>query len=263
LVEGPGEVYICAECVELCQSIIVQEKRRRLRSQNPPLPLLTPESLQARLPSFVRMPESDLKALAVAVHSHYHGGEDAHRKKDGQNLLLLVGSSWSSAMLLTRALAYILDVPFSSGRAEQLARLESNESIVFRLLNASDFDAEAAQRGIVLLDGMDSRNAQEMLVNDLEGKVEKALPSGLQIEVACILFVCLGPFIGLNEQLIRQGRHPEQPIASDDLLAFGVLPDFVRRLRAVIRLSPPDEETVMRLTASADLQRFAKGSGVG
>ncbi len=262
LVEGPGEVYICAECVELCQSIIIQEKRRR-GFQNPPSSLPPPEFLRARLPSFIPLPESDLKALAVAVHSHYHDRQDAHGRRDGKNLLLLAGSSRSSAMLLARSLAHILDVPVASGHAEHLAPLKPNESILFKLLDAGDFDAETARRGIVLLNGMDSRDAQEMLVNVLEGKDERAFPAALHVDVASILFVCLGPFIGLDEQMVRQGWHPEQPITSEDLLACGVLPEFVRRVRAAVRVAPLDEETVTRLAASADLKCFARGSDVG
>jgi ATP-dependent Clp protease ATP-binding subunit ClpX len=261
LVEGPGKVYICAECVELCQSIIAQEKRRRQGFQNPPLSLPPPEFLHARLHSFIPSPETDLKAFAASVHSHYHGRQDAHRRKGDQNLLLLIGSSQPSAILLARVLAHVLDVPFASGHAENLTPSgpspESGGSIVFKLLHASDFDAEAAQRGIVLLDGMDSRDAQEMLVNVLEERGDMSLLHALQIDLASILFVCLGAFVGLDEQIVRQGRHSEQPITSADLLAFGVMPEFVRRLRAVVRISPLDEETQLRLATTADLTHWS------
>jgi ATP-dependent protease Clp ATPase subunit len=134
---------------------------------------------------------------------------------------------------------------------------EAADSIFFKLLDASDFDAEAAQRGIVFLSGMDQREAQERLIELLESGDGNAFPHELRIELISPLFICHATFAGLDEQIARQGRHPEQPIQSSDLLAFGVLPAFVRRLRAIVRILPLDEELTAQLASAADLTRFA------
>jgi ATP-dependent Clp protease ATP-binding subunit ClpX len=264
LVEGEGNVYICAECIELCQSIIVQEKRRRnrLEGQSPTLP--APELLCERLNSIFGTLAMDTKSLADAVISHYGNRSNSHQRGAETNILLVIGPSSSKAILLARALAHVLDVPFARGNAKNLtprrAVAETEESIFYRLLRAADFEVEAAQRGIVLLDGMEQRDAQEQLVELLKDGSSrvKVFPQELQFEIASILFVCFGNYLDLDEQITRHGRHPEQPIRNDDLLDFGVVPAFVRHLRAIVRISRLDDETVARLAASADLQCFAR-----
>jgi ATP-dependent Clp protease ATP-binding subunit ClpX len=265
LVEGEDSVYICAACVELCQSIIEQEKRRRRSSATlPPLP--PPENIEALLHFFLRVQRTITEPIAAAVHSHAESFRDAQRSESTKNVLLLVGPSWSSGVLLACVLAHILDVPFASGQAKDLALAcsptEPNASVFYRLLQAGDFDVETAQRGIVFLDRIDLPEAQEMLVNLLEDKGPAAAIPGRQLDVASILFICRGGFAGLDEQMVRRGRHPEQPITSEDLLALGVSLEFMRRVLAIVRVSALDEEIVVRLIASADLKRWSNDSGI-
>jgi ATP-dependent protease Clp ATPase subunit len=130
------------------------------------------------------------------------------------------------------------------------------------LLETADFDVEAAQRGIVFLDGMHRRDAQEELVDLLKvgSSQVKLFPQELRIEIASMLFVCFGTFLELDRLTARRGRHPEQPILEDDLLTLGVLPTFVRRLRAIVRVSPLDELIMTRLVISANLNRWPNDS---
>jgi ATP-dependent Clp protease ATP-binding subunit ClpX len=153
LVEGPGDVYICGECIELCQSIIDQEKRRRSGAPSPRR--LSPEEIQQRLGRYVPGREAACGALAAAAFRHYQAGAE---KKDSGTILLL-GPSVASKLLLARALAHLLEVPFAHGDAT--APLDANPTgppppgVLYQLLQAADFDLEAAQRGIVYLDGAD------------------------------------------------------------------------------------------------------------
>jgi ATP-dependent Clp protease ATP-binding subunit ClpX len=262
LVEGPGNVYICADCIELSQSIIIQEKRRRQHLEAAPLSLPAPELLREGLHPFLRASTMDTNMLAEAVRSHYANRRDSRQSEDEKNLVLVIGSSWSSSILLARALAHLLDVPFVFGHAADLAHVrtaaETGDSIFFKLLKAGDFDAEAAQRGIVLLRGTDVREAQERLIDLLESEDGNAFPHEPRIGIASILFVCHAAFAGLDEHVVRQGRHPEQPTQTGDLLAIGVLPAFVRRLRAIVRILPLDEEMTAQLAAAADLTSFTR-----
>jgi ATP-dependent Clp protease ATP-binding subunit ClpX len=259
LVEGPGEVYICGECVELCQSIIVQEKRRRQETEGlfPQVP--APEVIQERLNQWFVGQEEATKALAVAVRNHYAG------VGPGKNYILLIGPTHSSKLFLARTLAYLLEVPFAHGAVTKLVKPRSKkqlvESVLYQLLQAADFDIEATQRGIVYLDGVDQRDAQRILRKMLEGKAGDLLPPGLEIKVTPILFIGGGTFVGLDQMMARQGRHPEEPITRDDLLAYGLHPDLVSRFQAVVRLAPLNEETLIRLAAWED-RKVMPGDGL-
>ncbi len=260
LVEGANDVFICAECIELCQSIIDQEKRRRQRLGGSFPPLRPSEEIQALLHSFTRMPQTYTQMIASALHSHWYSQSTSHSQEGTKNIFLLISASPSSAIFLARVLAHILDVPFAYAQATALAPTcqptNSQDSVFFKLLHAANFDFEAAQRGIVFLDGFDSLDAQGMLVNLLRGVsvLVPDVPSPLQIDASSILFICRGAFAGLDGQMVQRGRHPEQPITNDDLLAWGATPQFLQLVRAVVRISPLDEATVVRLIASADLE---------
>jgi len=268
LVEGPGNVYICTECIELCQSIIVQEKRRRQRLAGTSASFPAPELLRERLHQVVGALVLDMKSLADAVSSHYANQANSQQRGNEKNLLLLIGPSRSAAIFLARAIAHVVDVPFARGDAEDLCRIrdvaDSEDSMFLRLLEAADFDIDAAQRGIVFLDGMDRRDAQEELVDLLEGGSSrvKLFPQELRIDIVSMLFVCFGAFLELDELIARRGRHPEQPILDDDLLTLGVLPSFVRRLRAIVRVSPLEEHAMTHLVVSADLKRWPNDSNI-
>ena len=157
LVEGPGDVYICGECIELCQSILDQERRRRGSSKQLFTRIPSPREIVAHLDEYVIGQDHAKKVLAVAVHSHYKrltlGAEGSDVEVDKSNILLL-GPTGSGKTLLARTLAKILNVPFAIGDATTLTEAgyvgEDVENLLLKLLHAADFDLEAAQRGVLL-----------------------------------------------------------------------------------------------------------------
>src|SRR6202162_212132 len=163
LVEGPGDVYICGECIELCQSIIDQEKRRRGASKALFTNIPTPRSIKDKLDQYVIGQQRAKKGLSVAVHNHYKRlswGDGAHGDVEvDKSNILLIGPTGSGKTLLARTLARVLDVPFAIGDATTLTEAgyvgEDVETLLLKLLHAADFDIEAAQRGIVYIDEVD------------------------------------------------------------------------------------------------------------
>jgi ATP-dependent Clp protease ATP-binding subunit ClpX len=261
LVEGPpGDVYICGECVELCQSIIDQEKRRRLRPEGHQV--LPAETIQEKLDQLVTGQQKAKEALAVAAHSHYqrfgHGGERKAVAHEDKRVILLVGPTRSSKVFLARTLAHTLDVPFAQGVAGALANVVSNDQAaehpLYRLLVTSEYDAEAAQRGIVYIDGADEPNVQGPLLQLLKGKLSLPLLQRLQMELADILFIYGGTFIGLDQVMARRGRHQEQRVTNDDLVAFGMLPELVGQVQVIAEVASLDEETLVRTVSAVELE---------
>lgn len=173
LVEGPDDVYICAECVELCRSIIDQERRRRAGVTGPPLP--PPEIIGERLEELTGGKWKGTDALAAAVHGHYQRFNQGSTPAGNANAILLIGPTRSSKLFLGRALAHILDVPFAHGDRNGLevgSVLPGSASLLAKLLEASDFDAEAAQRGVVYVDGVDQNETQAALLRLVGERLE-------------------------------------------------------------------------------------------